>query len=68
MTLEFGPPVALSVDDDPGPFSQAAFEELLRAIRARDVGHDIVLRADRRRPYGEVKRALRTIQSLLGAR
>ena len=63
VTLVFGPPVAISVDDDPGPLSPAAFEELLRAIRARDARHDIVLRADRRLPYGEVKRALRTIQA-----
>jgi biopolymer transport protein ExbD len=63
VTLSYGPPIAISVDDDPGPLSQAAFEELLRAIRARHVRHDIVLRADRRLSYGEVKRALRTIQT-----
>ena len=63
VTLAFGPPIAISVDDDPGPLSQAAFEELLRAIRARNVRHDIVLRADRRLSYGEVKGALRTIQA-----
>jgi biopolymer transport protein TolR len=63
VTLGFGPPIAISVDDDPGPLSEAAFEALLRAIRARNTRHEIVLRADRRLPYGEVKRALRTIQA-----
>lgn len=63
VTLAYGPPIAISVDDDPGPLSQAAFEALLRAIRARNVRHDIVLRADRRLSYGEVKRALQTIQA-----
>ena len=62
VTLAYGPPLAIWVDDDPGPLSLPAFEELLRAIRARNVRHDIVLRADRRLSYGEVKRALRTIQ------
>lgn len=63
VTLAFGPPIAISMDDDPGPLSQAAFEELLRAIRAGNVRHEILLRADRRLSYGEVKRALRTIQA-----
>lgn len=63
VTLAFGPPVAISVDDDPGPLSPAALEELLRALRAENLRREIVLRADRRLPYGEVKRALRTIQA-----
>ncbi|MEX0880878.1 MAG: biopolymer transporter ExbD [Thermoanaerobaculia bacterium] len=51
------------MDDDPGPLSPAALEELLRALRAENLRREIVLRADRRLPYGEVKRALRTIQA-----
>ncbi len=64
VTLALGPPVSISVDDDPGPLSEAAFEELMRALHAQQPGRQILLRADRRLPYGEVKRILRIVQAV----
>ena len=62
ITLEFGDPPRISLDNDPGPLSVAALEALLRAIRAGYPGREIVLRADRRLPYAEVKRVIQTVQ------
>jgi len=64
ITLAVGPPVAISVDDDPGPLSEAAFEELMRALHAQQPARQILLRADRRLAYGEVKRILRIVQAV----
>src|SRR5262245_56806202 len=64
ITLALGPPVAIYVDDDPGPLSEAAFEELMRALHAQQPGRQILLRADRRLAYGEVKRILRIVQAV----
>ncbi len=62
ITLEFGDPPRISLDNDPGPLSVAALEALLRAIRAGYPRREIVLRADRRLPYAEVKRVIQTVQ------
>ena len=62
ITLEFGDPPRISLDNDPGPLSVPALEELLRAIRAGYPRREIVLRADRRLPYAEVKRVIQTVQ------
>jgi biopolymer transport protein TolR len=64
ITIALGPPVAISVDDDPGPLSEAAFEELMRALHAQQPGRQILLRADKRLAYGEVKRILRIVQAV----
>ncbi|MFY9550403.1 MAG: biopolymer transporter ExbD [Thermoanaerobaculia bacterium] len=63
ITLVFGPPVAISIDDDPSPLSEPAFEELLKALHAQRPGRQILLRADRRLSYGEVKRVMRAVQA-----
>jgi len=64
VTLALGPPVAISVDDDPGPLSEAAFETLLRALHEQQPYRQILLRADRRLAFGEVKRILRIVQAV----
>jgi biopolymer transport protein ExbD len=63
ITLAVGPPVAISVDDDPGPLSEPAFEELLRALHAQRPTREVLVRADRRLSYGEVKKVLRIVQA-----
>ena len=62
ITLEFGDPPRISLDDDPGPLSLEALDTLLKAIRAGSPNREIVLRADRRLPYAEVKKVLQTVQ------
>jgi biopolymer transport protein ExbD len=64
ITLAFGPPVAISVDDDPGPLSEPALETLMRALHERQPARQILVRADRRLAYGEVKRVLRIVQAV----
>ena len=63
ITLEFGDPPRISLDNDPGPLSIAALDSLLRAIRKGHPGREIVLRADRRLSYSEVKKVLESVQS-----
>jgi biopolymer transport protein TolR len=63
VTLSYGPPVAIRVDDDPNPMGEEALATLLFAIHAQDPRREISLRADRRLAYGEVKRVLRFVQS-----
>ncbi len=63
VTLAYGPPRAISLDNDPGPLSEAAFEELVRALHSQNPNREMVLRADRRLPYGEIKRVLQSIQA-----
>ena len=62
VTIAYGPPAAISVDDDPGPLSASAFQELIRALHEQNPRREIVVRADRRLAYGEVKRVLHTVQ------
>jgi biopolymer transport protein TolR len=63
VTLSYGPPVAIRVDDDPNPMGEEALAALLQAIHAQDPRREISLRADRRLAYGEVKRVLRFVQT-----
>ena len=63
ITLAVGPPVAISVDDDPGPLSEPALEMLMRALHERQPTRQILLRADRRLSYGDVKKVLRIVQA-----
>ncbi|MEP6993621.1 MAG: biopolymer transporter ExbD [Acidobacteriota bacterium] len=62
VMLAYGVPPRISLDNDPGPLSEAAFAEILNALHAQNPRREIVLRADRRLPYGAVKRVLRTVQ------
>ncbi len=62
ITVEYGDPPRISLDDDPGPLSVPALETLLRAIRAGHPRREIILHADRRLPYAEVKRVIQTVQ------
>ena len=62
VTVSYGPPIAIRVDDDPTPMGEEALATLLRAIHAQDPRREIALRADRRLAYGEVKRVLRFVQ------
>ena len=62
ITLEHGDPPRISLDDDPGPLSLEALDTLLHAIRSGSPSRAIVLRADRRLPYSEVKRVLESVQ------
>ena len=62
ITLAAGPPVRVTVDDDRTPLSDPALETLLAALHAQGAGRQIVLRADRRLRYGDVKRVLKVIQ------
>jgi biopolymer transport protein TolR len=62
ITVEYGEPPRISLDDDPGPLSAPALEALLRAIHAGHPGREIVLRADRRLPYAEVKKVIQAVQ------
>jgi biopolymer transport protein TolR len=62
ITVEYADPPRIFLDDDPGPLSVPALEALLRAIHAGHPGREIVLRADRRLAYAEVKKVIQTIQ------
>jgi biopolymer transport protein ExbD len=63
VTVSYGPPIAIRVDDDPNPMGEEALATLLQAIHAQDPRREISLRADRRLAYGEVKRVLRFVQA-----
>ena len=63
VTLAYGPPVAIALDNDPGPLSETAFQELIRALHAQNPRREILLRADRRLRYGDVKRVLGYVQA-----
>ncbi len=63
ITLAVGPPVAISVDADPEPLSEPALEMLMRALHERQPTSQILLRADRRLSYGDVKKVLRIVQA-----
>jgi biopolymer transport protein ExbD len=60
VTLAYadGTPPAISLDNDPGPLSEPAFQELIRALYDQNPRREILVRADRRLAYGEVKRVL----------
>jgi biopolymer transport protein TolR len=62
ITLSYGPPVAVRVDDDPNPLDDGALAILLAAMHNTDPRREIALRADRRLPYAEVRRVLQAIQ------
>jgi biopolymer transport protein ExbD len=62
VTIAYGTPPALSLDNDPGPLSETAFRELIRALHDQNPRREIVVRADRRLAYGEVKRVLAELQ------
>jgi biopolymer transport protein ExbD len=62
ITLAYGIPPSLSVDDDPGPLSEAAFRELIRALHEQNPRRQILVRADRRLVYGDVRRVLAEVQ------
>ena len=62
ITVEFGDPPRISLDEDPGPLSLEALDTLLKAIRTGSPNREIVLRADRRVPYSEVKKVLQSVQ------
>lgn len=63
ITLRPGSPPHVALDDDPGPLSPEALETLLRALHAGNPRREIVVRADRRLSYGEVKKVLEAVQS-----
>jgi len=63
VTIAYGRPPAISLDDDPGPLSETAFQELIRALHEQNPRREIVVRADRRLSYGEVKKILGFVQS-----
>jgi biopolymer transport protein TolR len=62
VTIGFGNPPAISLDDDPGPLSESAFRELVRALHDQNPRREIVVRADKRLVYGDVKRVLAELQ------
>jgi biopolymer transport protein TolR len=62
VTIAYGTPPAVSLDDDPGPLSESAFRELARALHEQNPRREIVVRADRRLAYGDVKRVLAELQ------
>jgi biopolymer transport protein ExbD len=62
ITLAYGTPPKLFLDDDPGPLSDAAFHALIRALHEQNPRREILVRADRRLGYGEVKRILADVQ------
>lgn len=62
ITVEYGDPPRIFLDDDPAPLSVPALETLLRAIYAGHPRREIVVRADRRLPYSEVKRVIQAVQ------
>ena len=62
ITLDYGSPPALSVDEDPGPLSEPAFRELIRALHEQNPRREILVRADRRLAYGDVRRVLAEVQ------
>ena len=64
VILSYGPPLAVRVDDDPHPLDDAGLAVLLAAIHREDPRREIALRADRRLPYAQVKRVLRSIQEV----
>lgn len=63
VTIAYGTPPAISLDDDAGPLSETAFQELIRALHEQNPRREILVRADRRLAYGEVKRVLGWVQS-----
>ena len=62
ITVEYGEPPRIFLDDDPAPLSVPALEALLRAIHAGHPRREIVVRADRRLSYSEVKRVIQAVQ------
>jgi biopolymer transport protein TolR len=62
ITLEYGDPPKIAIDDDAGPLSLEALDSVLRALRAGHPNREIVLRADRRLPYSEVKKVLQSVR------
>jgi biopolymer transport protein TolR len=62
ITIAYGTPPAISLDDDPGPLSETALQELIRALHEQNPRREILVRADRRLAYGEVKRILSDVQ------
>ena len=62
ITVEFGDPPRISLDEDPGPLSLEALDTLLKAIRTGSPNREIVIRADRRLSYSEVKKVLQSVQ------
>jgi biopolymer transport protein TolR len=59
VTVRFGPPRTVLVDDDPSPLDDDGLAVLLAALHRRDPRREIAVRADRRLSYAEVKRVLR---------
>jgi biopolymer transport protein ExbD len=62
ITVEHGNPPRIFLDDDPGPLTVPALEALLRAIHAGHPRREVVVRADRRLPYSEVKRVVQAVR------
>jgi biopolymer transport protein TolR len=63
VTLAYGTPPALFVDDEPGPLSDTAFQVLIQALHEQNPRREILVRADRRLAYGDVKRILGYLQT-----
>jgi len=63
ITIAAGPPARVTVDEDPQSLSEPALETLLAALYAQGPNREIVIRADRRLPYAEVKRVFRAVQA-----
>jgi biopolymer transport protein ExbD len=63
VTIGFGSPPAISLDDDPGPLSDSALAELLRALHEQNPRREILIRADKRLTYGAVKRVIGFVQA-----
>ena len=55
--------MTVRVDDVPNPLDDSALGILLGALHRTDPRREIVLRADPRLPYAEVKRILKAIQA-----
>jgi len=62
ISLSAGPPLRVSLGSNPTPVSAAAFQAAIADLHAADPHRQLVLRADRRLAYGDVKDVLRTIR------
>jgi biopolymer transport protein ExbD len=61
LSLAWGSPRVVFVGGDPAPIPLAALPERLEELRERKPWSEVVVRADRRLTYGEVRKVLRTL-------
>lgn len=62
ISLSAGSPPRVSLGSNPAPVSAALFRAAIADLHAADPHRQLVLRADRRLAYGDVKDVLRTIR------